>query len=133
MRLLWSINVADYARKALRFYFLSSDMYDHAFELSSELRTQPCLLLYLYCTCFFLLLLANFQIPLSILNEIAELGALLMSWLPSSLLTFLLLKPLCCFLQTLYTYCHILHCTSCMSNLWACWFVCPSAISGVMG
>lgn len=29
---------------------------------------------------FFLLLLANFQIPLSILNEIAELGALLMSW-----------------------------------------------------
>lgn len=66
---------------------------------------------------FFLLLLANFQIPLSILNEITELGALLMSWLPSSLLTSLLLKPLCCFLQTLYTYCHILHCTSCMSNL----------------
>lgn len=31
---------------------------------------------------FFLLLLANFQIPLSILNEIAELIALLMSWLP---------------------------------------------------
>lgn len=31
---------------------------------------------------FFLLLLDNFQIPLSILNEIAELIALLMSWLP---------------------------------------------------
>lgn len=78
MRLLWNKNAADYARKALRFYSMSYDMYEHAFELSSELRTQPCLFVNLYNTCIHFF--AYFKIPLTIINETAKQGALLMSW-----------------------------------------------------